>query len=47
MIYYKNKMKKILFLIILIIATFIYFDKADVKPEVKDVVKEIEHEKLK
>lgn len=40
-------MKKFLIIIVILIGTLIYFDRADIKPEVKDVVKEIEHEKLK
>lgn len=40
-------MKKFFILLILVIAAFIFFDRANVKPEVKEVVKEIEHEKFK
>ena len=40
-------MKKLIVFIILIIGALIYFDKADIQPEIKEVVKEIEHDKLK
>jgi hypothetical protein len=40
-------MKKFLFILVLIIGGFIYLDRADVQPEEKTIVKEIEHEKLK